>query len=85
MTDDNFFAQYDSLRDTPPQQQGTDWSNVPRNAQGHPIIEVRPQRYDDANFFEQFEPLREKNYEAPKSSFGSIIRQHRPANSCRHQ
>jgi hypothetical protein len=77
MAEDNFFAQFDTQRDTPmPPQQGTDWSNVPRNAQGHPIITVTPRSYsDEPNFFEQFEPLREKNYEAPKSSFGSIAQQ----------
>ena len=37
---------------------------------------MTPRSYsDEPNFFEQFEPLREKNYEAPKSSFGSIAQQ----------
>ena len=70
MADDNFFSQYDSLR-SPTNQQPVD--TVEHG--GRPVITVPRRATDEGNFFEQFEPLREKNYTSAKSSGGGIARQ----------
>src|ERR1700722_650159 len=67
MAEDNFFAQFEPLRDKSAPPLPTD--------SGRPSITVTRRPAPDANFFEQFEPMREKNYTSAKSSGGSIARQ----------